>query len=93
MCRGELSFRSSYSSEDADTFRYSLRHVAEFINTLSNIPFLLMAVYGILSSIENDIPTYLWLPFVGIAMIGSGSFLFHMTVSSTSHESKDTILS
>ncbi|KAK9898568.1 alkaline phytoceramidase [Cystobasidium minutum MCA 4210] len=74
---GPVSASINWCEADYDVSR----HIAEFINTLSNLPFLFMALFGIRSSIQNQIPINLWLPFVGIAMVGTGSFLFHMTLS------------
>lgn len=62
------------------------RFIAEFANTISNIPFLLMATFGIRKTLKHHLPLYLALPFVGTMLIGIGSFLFHATVSPQARE-------
>ena len=51
------------------------------MNTISNIPFLAMAVFGLYTSHKNRLPSDLLLPYVGLSLIGLGSFFFHLTVS------------
>lgn len=55
--------------------------IAEFMNTISNIPFLAMAVFGLYTSHKNRLPSDLLLPYVGLSLIGLGSFFFHLTLS------------
>lgn len=50
------------------------------MNTISNIPFLAMAVFGLYTSHKNRLPSDLLLPYVGLSLIGLGSFFFHLTV-------------
>lgn len=50
------------------------------MNTLSNLPFLAMAAFGLYTSHKNKLPNDLLLPYVGLSLIGLGSFLFHLTV-------------
>lgn len=57
-------------------------YVAEFWNTISNLAFVLPQLYQFnhLSSYKIIEPTYRW-AFLSLALVGLGSFLFHMTLS------------
>lgn len=54
--------------------------IAEFINTLSNSFFILLAVYAMWSSIKNRFELRFTLISFGFALVGIGSWLFHMTL-------------
>lgn len=54
--------------------------IAEFINTLSNSFFILLAVYAMSSSIKNRFELRFTLISFGFALVGIGSWLFHMTL-------------
>ena len=58
------------------------------MNTISNIPFLAMAVFGLYASHKNRLPSDLLLPYVGLSLIGLGSFFFHLTVGNQGAKSQ-----
>ncbi|QRV78430.1 alkaline ceramidase [Ceratobasidium sp. AG-Ba] len=61
------------------------RYVAEWYNTISNIPFIALGLYGAFHSLkEIPGPMRRWrfaAPHFGIACIGAGSFIFHATLN------------
>ncbi|KAG8719643.1 hypothetical protein FRC09_010852 [Ceratobasidium sp. 395] len=60
------------------------RYIAEWYNTISNIPFIALGLYGAYCSLtEIPAPMRRWryaAPHFGIACIGFGSFIFHATL-------------
>ncbi|KAG8776846.1 hypothetical protein FRC12_000673 [Ceratobasidium sp. 428] len=61
------------------------RYIAERYNTISNIPFIALGLYGAYRSLtEIPAPMRRWryaAPHFGIACIGIGSFIFHATLN------------
>jgi len=57
-----------------------LAHVAEFWNTLSNIPFILLGVWGMLSTQGLPNRARYMLAHSFLSIIGVGSFVFHGTL-------------
>jgi hypothetical protein len=57
------------------------RYIAEFFNTISNVPFIALGIYGYYRTRQAGLPTRYGLALLGLSMIGCGSFGFHMTVS------------
>jgi len=62
-----------------DNYTHS-RYIAEFWNTTSNIPFILLGIFGILSTRGLPNRTRYALAHALIAIIGTGSFIFHGTL-------------
>jgi len=62
-----------------DNYSHS-RHIAEFYNTISNIPFILLGLHGALMSRSLPHWTRYVLLNMGIAFIGAGSATFHATL-------------
>nr|ODN91694.1 dihydroceramidase [Cryptococcus depauperatus CBS 7841] len=56
------------------------RFIAEFVNTLSNIPSILIGLYGCYQVLKNDIPKRYSLCYLGLSLIGAGSFGFHASL-------------
>ncbi|CAH7670845.1 ceramidase [Phakopsora pachyrhizi] len=56
------------------------RFIAEFANTLSNLVFVALALFGLKKCRDSRLPIPLSLCQVGIALVGIGSFLFHATL-------------
>ena len=86
-----LSFRSSASltpdwghhtgTIDWCETNYShSRYIAEFVNTLTNIPSISLGLYGLYHTRKNGIPLRYGLCFLGLSMIGIGSFGFHASL-------------
>lgn len=61
-------------------------YIAEFINTLSNIPFIALGLYGFYRCRQIGLPLRYQVLQLSLALIGVGSFGFHMTVSAASRE-------
>ncbi|TKA68883.1 hypothetical protein B0A49_05353 [Cryomyces minteri] len=59
---------------------YATVYSAEIVNTLTNLLFQYLAFKGILSCIQNRHDTVFLVTFVGYLLVGTGSFLFHMTL-------------
>ncbi|WRT67648.1 uncharacterized protein IL334_004620 [Kwoniella shivajii] len=55
-------------------------YIAETINTLTNLPSILLGLYGCLSVIKNGLPTRFAFCYLGLSLIGIGSFGFHMSL-------------
>lgn len=71
----------STSSIDWCEANYAVsRFIAEFTNTLSNLIFVALAIYGVRKCRDQSLPLPLALCQVGIALVGIGSFLFHATL-------------
>ncbi|KAG8998272.1 hypothetical protein FRB94_006970 [Tulasnella sp. JGI-2019a] len=57
-----------------------LTFIAEFWNTTSNIPFIMLGIFGVLSTYGLPSRTRYALAHSFIAIIGTGSFIFHGTL-------------
>jgi dihydroceramidase len=78
------------SSIDWCEINYEITYfIVEFWNTLSNLPMILLPLYGLYWSLRQNsnrklrkyrVPRSILLCFVALAIIGCGSFLFHMTL-------------
>lgn len=44
-----------------------------FVNTMSNIPFILLGVYGVLRCVQQDLPLRAALSYSGLMIVGAGS--------------------
>lgn len=55
-------------------------YIAEFTNTLSNIFFITLSLYGVSKVQSERIPFRFILCYLGIALVGFGSFAFHLTL-------------
>lgn len=55
-------------------------YIAEAINTISNSVFILLAGYAMWSSLRNKLEIRFFLISFGFALVGVGSWLFHMTL-------------
>jgi len=55
-------------------------YIAEFINTLTNITYLLYAYHGIKNNANRKDAVLRNLPYLGIAGVGIGSAIFHATM-------------
>lgn len=60
-------------------YEYS-QYIAEFINTISNIPFIILGLYGYHQVLKNGLPSRYGYLMLGLSLIGLGSFGFHMTL-------------
>ncbi|KAJ9103887.1 hypothetical protein QFC21_002350 [Naganishia friedmannii] len=56
------------------------RYIAEFFNTISNVPFIAIGFYGWWRAMQTGLPQKYALPLLGLSAIGAGSFGFHMTL-------------
>jgi hypothetical protein len=56
------------------------RYIAEFVNTLTNLPSISLGLYGLYQSRKNGIPLRYGLCFLGLSLIGVGSFGFHASL-------------
>lgn len=56
------------------------RYIAEFVNTLTNIPSISLGLYGLYHTRKNGIPLRYGLCFLGLSLIGLGSFGFHASL-------------
>jgi hypothetical protein len=63
-----------------ENYTYS-PYIAEFVNTLSNIPFICLGLYGYYRVLQQGLPRRYGYLMLGLSIIGGGSGLFHMTVS------------
>ncbi|BEJ17901.1 hypothetical protein CspHIS471_0701690 [Cutaneotrichosporon sp. HIS471] len=54
--------------------------IAEFINTLTNVPVIIMGLYGAWATIAAGTPRQYALVFIGLTLIGVGSFGFHCSL-------------
>ncbi|OCF43907.1 dihydroceramidase [Kwoniella heveanensis CBS 569] len=55
-------------------------YIAETINTLTNLPSILLGLYGFWSTLSNGLPTRYSICYLGLSLIGVGSFGFHMSL-------------
>ncbi|OWT40092.1 dihydroceramidase [Cryptococcus neoformans] len=55
-------------------------YIAEFVNTLSNLPSFLIGLYGCYSVLKNGLRKRYALCYLGLSLIGVGSFGFHASL-------------
>jgi hypothetical protein len=55
-------------------------YIAEFVNTLTNLPSILLGIYGAWHTTRNGIPLRYGLCYLGLSLIGVGSFGFHASL-------------
>ncbi len=55
-------------------------YIAEFWNTISNLGFLILGIYGLYKAIENGLEKRFQLQFIALITVGIGSALFHGTL-------------
>lgn len=55
-------------------------YLAEFVNTLTNAIFILLAFYALRNAIKNEFEFRFVLVSFGFMLVGIGSWLFHMTL-------------
>lgn len=56
------------------------RYIAEFVNSLTNFPSIFLGLYGLYHTQNNGIPLRYGLCFLGLSLIGIGSFGFHASL-------------
>lgn len=56
------------------------RYIAEFWNSVSNLPFILLAVAGLYHSFYYRLSFRNALQYIAFGIVGLGSFLFHATL-------------
>ncbi|KAL8780369.1 MAG: hypothetical protein Q9194_000932 [Teloschistes cf. exilis] len=54
--------------------------IAEFMNTLSNLPYILFALQGLRRSRQRGEPWHRTLPYLGLLSVGIGSATFHASL-------------
>ncbi|RHZ87433.1 hypothetical protein Glove_34g98 [Diversispora epigaea] len=54
--------------------------IAEFINTLTNILFIGLAMFGVFNTTKQGLEKRFIVAYAGVALIGIGSWMFHMTL-------------
>ncbi|KAL8736262.1 MAG: hypothetical protein Q9166_000417 [cf. Caloplaca sp. 2 TL-2023] len=62
---------------------YATPYVAEIVNTLTNLMFVVLAAKGIRNCRRHGHATVFLVGFVGYLLVGTGSFLFHATLKCT----------
>jgi len=55
-------------------------YIAEMVNTLSNLPSILLGVFGAYTTVSNGIPWRYALCYLGLSVIGLGSTGFHASL-------------
>nr|XP_018262511.1 dihydroceramidase [Kwoniella dejecticola CBS 10117]OBR84669.1 dihydroceramidase [Kwoniella dejecticola CBS 10117] len=55
-------------------------YIAETVNTLTNLPSILLGLYGFYAVVKNGLPTRFAFCYLGLSLIGIGSFGFHMSL-------------
>jgi len=73
---GPVTSQANFCEEDYILTRY----IAEVINTVSNLTYLLYAYHGIKSNANHKDAILRNLPYLGIAGVGIGSSIFHATL-------------
>ncbi|KAL2071737.1 hypothetical protein VTL71DRAFT_12972 [Oculimacula yallundae] len=73
---GDANAQANFCEEDYIITPY----IAEFINTLTNIMYLVYAFYGIKNNVNRKDAVLRNLPYLGIAAVGFGSAIFHATM-------------
>jgi hypothetical protein len=56
------------------------RYIAEFVNSLTNFPSIFLGLYGLYHAQNHGIPLRYGLCFLGLSLIGIGSFGFHASL-------------
>jgi len=56
------------------------RYIAEFVNSLTNFPSIFLGLYGLYHTQIKGIPLRYGLCFLGLSLIGVGSFGFHASL-------------
>jgi hypothetical protein len=56
------------------------RYIAEFVNSLTNFPSIFLGLYGLYHTQTHGIPLRYGLCFLGLSLIGIGSFGFHASL-------------
>ncbi|KAI0756269.1 alkaline phytoceramidase [Daedaleopsis nitida] len=57
------------------------RYIAEAANTFSNIVTVGLAIYGAAQSVREKLPPRYLIGYLGFALVGIGSFIFHATLT------------
>jgi len=73
---GEINAHANFCEEDHIITTY----IAEFVNTLTNVSYLLYAYHGIKNNASRKDAILRNLPYLGLAGVGIGSALFHATL-------------
>jgi dihydroceramidase len=73
---GPINSQANYCEEDYIMTTY----IAEFINTLTNITYLLYAFHGVRSNSKRPDAFLRNLPYFGLAGVGIGSIIFHSSL-------------
>jgi len=55
-------------------------YIAEFVNTLTNIPVVFLGLYGAIVTVFNGVPFRYALCYLGLSLIGVGSTGFHASL-------------
>lgn len=55
-------------------------YIAEFVNTLTNVPTILAGLYGCIATLNSGLPKRYALTYLGLSLIGVGSFGFHASL-------------
>ncbi|WVR06243.1 hypothetical protein IAU60_003273 [Kwoniella sp. DSM 27419] len=55
-------------------------YIAETVNTLTNLPFMILGLSGFANVLRNGLPKKYSLCYLGLTLIGIGSFGFHMSL-------------
>jgi len=62
------------------------RYVAEFFNTMSSIPMLIVSLWGLFLCIKYQLEIRFYLCWFGIGVVGIGSVAFHGTLHPTGQQ-------
>ncbi|PVH85176.1 alkaline phytoceramidase [Cadophora sp. DSE1049] len=73
---GEITAQANFCEEDYILTPY----IAEVINTLTNVTYLIYAFHGIKNNANRKDAVLRNLPYLGIAAVGFGSAIFHATM-------------
>ncbi|KAF1327904.1 Alkaline phytoceramidase, partial [Globisporangium splendens] len=65
-------------------------YVAEFWNTLSNLLFVLLGLYGLRQSMKQGFEPRFHVQFIGVIVTGLGSAMFHGTLQSVHQQCDET---
>ncbi|KAB5589483.1 Vesicle-associated membrane protein 7B [Ceratobasidium theobromae] len=79
LVRGKSSIAARLRLSQQDNYTHSA-YVAEWYNTMSNIPFVLLGLFGAFSARHIPDPARHAAPSIGVAVIGLGSAVFHATL-------------
>ena len=75
-----LTYKSSHLDWCEDNFIFS-KHIAEFYNTISNLPYIFLSILGILAFQQMNTHNTDKIMYGSLCVIGITSFYFHMTLS------------